>query len=83
MNAAALAKRDAAFAKALQDLTRDRNSVLTAYPLKERARNPAIGNLHEKVCKQAEEDYRAARSIAQAEYLKAIAPAEGEWEAGL
>lgn len=84
---AALAKRDAAFAQALQDLTRGRNIALDTYPLKERARDPAVGDYFAAACERAKEKYRAARALAQKEYLAATAspaPAEeGEWEAGL
>ena len=84
--AAALAKRDAAFAKALQDLTRERNTAWEAHATKERARNPALGVLYERVCNLTEEKYHTARALAQKEYLASTptpTPADEEWEAGL
>jgi len=88
----ALAKRNAAFEKATQDMIRERNKAWAAYTVKERARNPTLGELYERVCSRTVEDYRAAKALAQKEYLVATPPTpptpptpddDDEWEAGL
>ena len=65
----ALASRDAAFAKALDDLTRERSNALSLHTMKERARNPAIGDGYIVACERAKAKYHAARALAQECYL--------------
>ena len=84
---AALAKRDAAFGKALYDRGLERSRAWGNYTLKQRARNPAIGQKYEQSCERIEAKYRTTRAFAQEEYLATLASIDarisGDSDAGL